>query len=55
LLFLVLPLWFLGFSFTGSGDELPNINDASWGEGNWNKMGFVVDNLIYNVDWIWLC
>ena len=32
-----------------------NINDASWGEGNWNKMGFVVDNLVYNVDWIWLC
>jgi len=32
-----------------------NINDASWGEGNWNKMVFVVDNLIYNVDWIWLC
>jgi hypothetical protein len=29
-----------------------NINDASWGEGNRNKMGFVVDNQIYNVDWI---
>jgi len=32
-----------------------NINDASWGEENWNKIGFVVDDLIYNVDWIWLC